>query len=104
VSRFYLSPDANRDLDEIESYLDSLPREPAIRGGSAIMQTLLGIADHPYQGAAHSTLSRILGMEVRSRLTFPYRIYYRLDKNAPEVIAILHMARDTRSILIERFQ
>jgi plasmid stabilization system protein ParE len=49
-------------------------------------------------------LTRLLGEEVRSRLVHPYRIYYRLGASTPEVIAILHGARDQRSILGERFQ
>jgi plasmid stabilization system protein ParE len=46
----------------------------------------------------------MLGVEVRSRLTHPYRIYYRLGSATPEIIAVLHTARDTQTILAERFQ
>jgi plasmid stabilization system protein ParE len=104
MSRFFLSAHANRDLDEIESYLDKLPKGPAARGAEAIVRTLHSIGKEPYLGAPHSTLTRMLGVEVRSRLTHPYRIYYRLGSATPEIIAVLHTARGTQTILAERFQ
>ena len=65
---------------------------------------LQSVGKQPYLGTSHSHLTRLLGEEVRSRLVHPYRIYYRLGASTPEVIAILHGARDQRSILGERFQ
>ena len=62
------------------------------------------IGREPYLGQPHSTLTRIVGTEVRSRLSQPYRIYYRVDGTAPEIIAILHTSRDTNFLLAERFQ
>ena len=104
MSRFVLSVDANRDLDEIESYLEKLPNDPAARGADAIVRTLRSIGKEPHLGAPHSNLTRLLDVEVRSRLTLPYRIYYRLGSAMPEIIAVLHTARDSTTILAERFQ
>jgi plasmid stabilization system protein ParE len=64
MSRFFLSADANRDLDEIERYLEELPIGPASRGAETIVRTLNSIAKEPYLGAPHSTLTRMLGVEV----------------------------------------
>ena len=55
------------------------------------------VLENSYPRVAHSSLTRILGVEVRSRLAYPYRFYYRLGGTAPEVIAVLHTARDTRT-------
>jgi plasmid stabilization system protein ParE len=103
VSRFFLSAEAARDLDEILEYLDRLPDAPAERIGQSLQSMLESIAMRSL-GAPHSHLTRLLGEEVRSRLVPPYRIFYRLGKSAPEVIAILHGARDQRSIMDSRFQ
>lgn len=104
MSRFFLSAEAARDLDEILEYLDRLPDAPAERIGQSLQSMLESIAMRPLLGAPHSHLTRLLGEEVRSRLVPPYRIFYRLGKSAPEVIAILHGARDQRSIMDSRFQ
>jgi len=104
MSRFFLTAEAEGDLDEIEVYLDTLPPKFAIREGEALLRTLRAIAENPYFGAQHSSLTRLLGTEVRSRLSNPYRIDYRLDRTAPEIFAILHTARDTPSIFADRLQ
>ena len=103
MSRFLLSPDADRDLDEIQTYLENLPPIPAITGGSAIVKMLENIARDPSHGATHSNLTRVLGVEVRSRLVHPYRIFYVVGRT-PEIIAIFHTSRDIKAILTQRFQ
>jgi plasmid stabilization system protein ParE len=104
LSRFHLSAEAELDLDDILTYLDQLPLEPGDRIAESLQGILESIGTQPLLGAPHSQLTRLLGQEVRSRLVPPYRIYYRLGKNIPEIIAILHGARDQTSILGNRFQ
>jgi plasmid stabilization system protein ParE len=97
LSHFHLSAEAELDLDDIFTYLNQLPLEPGDRIADALQGMLESIG-------AHSHLTRLLGQEVRSRLVPPYRIYYRLGTSVPEVIAILHGARNQTSILGRRFQ
>jgi plasmid stabilization system protein ParE len=104
LSRFILSPDAEDDLAEILGYLDGLPPEPADRIGLSIENMLHSIGKQPYLGTPHSALTRLIGEELRSRLVYPYRIYYRLGKNIPEVFAIRHGARDPAPLLDRRFR
>jgi toxin ParE1/3/4 len=104
LSRFHLSAEAELDLDEILAYLDQLPLEPGDRIAESLQGMFESIGSQPYLGASHSHLTRLLGQEVRSRLVPPYRIYYRLGKSIPEIVAILHGARDQSSILGSRFQ
>ena len=104
MSRFHLSAEAELDLDEILAYLDQLPLEPGDRIAESLQGMFESIGAQPLLGAPHSHLSRLLGQEVRSRLVPPYRIYYRLGANIPEIIAILHGARDQSSLLGNRFQ
>ena len=104
LNRFHLSADADRDLDEILTYLDQLPLEPGNRIAQSLQSALLTIAKNPYLGSANSHLTLLLGEEIRSYLVYPYRIFYRASRTVPEIIAILHGARDQSSILGRRFQ
>ena len=104
MSRLFLSGDAQRDLDEIREYHEEIPREHAERVLKSLEDMLQSIGEQPYLGTSQSALTRLLGEEVRSRLAHPYRIFYRVGKNTPEIFAILHGARDQPSILDRRFQ
>jgi plasmid stabilization system protein ParE len=44
------------------------------------------------------------GEEVRSRVCAPYRILYLVSGALPEIVAVLHTARDIPSILSSRIQ
>ena len=98
-----LSPEAERDLDEINAYLSQAPVSAARRVIDSIQDTLHSIMEQPYLGLHHSELTRLLGEEVRSRLVAPYRIYYRVGGSGPEIISILHGARDQPNLLASRF-
>ena len=98
-----LSPEAELDLDEINAYLSQVPAGPAERVMRSIQDTMHSILAHPYLGAPHSHLTLLFGEEVRSRLVAPYRIFYRVRHNQPEIVSILHGARDQRSLLSSRF-
>jgi plasmid stabilization system protein ParE len=97
-----LSPFASRDLDELISYLDGLPLEPANRIGSSVRRMLENIGENPLRGPEQSELTRIMGFEVRSRLVASYRVLYRVGSTVPEIIGILHAARDIPAIMAER--
>lgn len=103
MKRRPLSPEAELDLDEINAYLSEIPIRFAQRVSDSIQETMHSIIANPYLGAPHSELTRLLGEEVRSRLVAPYRIYYRLGRDTPEIISILHGARNQRSVLASRF-
>jgi plasmid stabilization system protein ParE len=104
LNRFLLSAGAQRDLDDIREYLVGVPPEHAKRIAQSLRAMLRSVGKQPLLGTAHSYLTRLLGEEVRSRIVPPYRIFYRFGKNVPEVIAILHGARDQHAILGERYQ
>jgi plasmid stabilization system protein ParE len=104
LKRFFISPAANQDLDEFRQYIDSLPSQPGDRMAHALGAVLLSIAANPYLGQASSALTRIAGEEIRSRLLGKYRVIYRFSRSAPEIIGILHTARDIPAILAQRLQ
>jgi plasmid stabilization system protein ParE len=102
MSRFLLTQDAEADLHGIDAYLDSIPKSSATRVAKEIAEALLTIGDFPFIGLAHSHLTLLLGREVRSRLVHPYRIYYTFAGRTPEILAILHGARDHATVLSTR--
>ncbi len=104
MKRFLLSHDADYDLDEILTYLDALPDKPAVLIASAIQKTLNSIADQPYRGGLQSELTRIAGVEVRARVVNSYRIFYHIRGETPEIVGVLHAARDSDAIMARRFQ
>ncbi len=104
MKRFTLSPFATYDLEDLITYLGRLPPRPATRLGEAVRQTLERIGENPFHGTAQSELTRMMGFEVRSRLVASYRILYRVGPSVPEILAIVHSARDMRSIMAKRVQ
>ena len=104
MSRFVLSHHAKVDLEHIRAYLRTLPKEPALRIGRALQKSFKSIADNPFLGATQSELTRLAGVEVRSRLVRSYRVFYTSSASIPEIIAILHTARDIAAVVAERLQ
>ena len=104
MSRFYFSSHVKRDLREIKTYLDSLPKVPAHKIAKALQRTFRSIAENPYQGIGQSEFTRLAGVEVRSRLVQSYRVLYFVGGSAPEIIAVLHTARDIAAIVRQRLQ
>jgi plasmid stabilization system protein ParE len=99
-----ISKDADRDLDEILDYFDRIPEQPALSILSAIEKALLGIADFPYRGAVQSELTRLAGVEIRSRLVQNYRILYIVGGAVPEIVGVIHTARDVAGVMARRLQ
>ena len=99
-----LTPDASADLGEIREYYDNLPAQHVEPIMSGLQALLYDVASHPPRGTIHSSATRMLGEEVRTRALPPYRIFYRDRGGLAEVIAVLHTARDVNSILSSRLQ
>lgn len=104
MTRFVLSPFASEDLDGLIAYLEALPKRPALRIGKAIRRMLEQIGESPLLGTTQSELTRMMGFEVRSRLVESYRILYRTGGTVPEIIGVLHSARDVRKAMAKRVQ
>jgi plasmid stabilization system protein ParE len=104
VSRYLLSLDADQDLAELDVYLDRLSMTSARAISVEIIHALRSIGSHPFMGVAHSDLTRAYGEEIRSRLAAGYRIYYRVSRTHPEILAILHGSRDQRTEMLRRVQ
>jgi plasmid stabilization system protein ParE len=102
MSRFLLTRDAQEDLEDIRAYHRGLPPEPALRIESRVQRTIFDLARNPHRGIADGRLTLLFGHEVRSRLASPYRIYYRLGGAYPEIVAILHGARDHAAVMAVR--
>ena len=104
VSRSFVTPAASRDLTEIRIYLERLPARPRGRIAEELKRAIQTIVENSYMSLADSELTRILGQEVRSWPVSSYRIYFRMGRAAPEILGILHAARDHASILRQRIQ
>ncbi len=104
MSRYFLSRPAANDLAQIRNYLDPIPERYTRLIRQGLRHIIEDIGLNPQRGAIHSEATRLLGEEVRSRIFPPYRLFYRDSHAIPEIVAILHTARDVSSILMERLQ
>jgi plasmid stabilization system protein ParE len=102
LSRFYLSPHAAVDLEDIRRYFAPIPERFGAPIRRALRAMLHEIAANPQRGSSHSEATRFLGQEVRTRAVPPYRIFYRKHGEVPEILAVLHTAQDISAILRKR--
>ncbi len=104
MNSFRLSPDADHDLDLILAHLETIPEKPAKTIVASIRMALRDVASFPYRGALQSELTRLAGVEVRSRLVHSYRIIYKVRSDSPEIMGVLHTSRDIVSTIARRLQ
>jgi antitoxin ParD1/3/4/toxin ParE1/3/4 len=97
LSRYVLSPDAAGDLVEIWRYIcERGSQEAADRVEDSILRTISTLAISP--GIGHRRPDLLSG-DVRFFAIYSYLIVYRESPGPLQVIAILHGAREVRSIL-----
>jgi toxin ParE1/3/4 len=94
-------PRAQRDLDEIASYLQQDSPNVAIRFLERAEETFALLASMPRMGRRYlSEHARLQDLRVWSVSGFDsYRIFYRPIDGGIEVVRVLHGARDIASVL-----
>lgn len=102
MSRFLLSPGATTDLEELARYLRGLPKQPGIKIGKAIQQTLHELAARPEMGRIRSDLKVASGETVRSFPMKKYVFLYLADHRPVEFLGVIHAKRDVDSIMRSR--
>ena len=100
--RFIFTRLADQDLDHILSYLDCLPKEPALHIGRRLQLGLQLAGRQPMLGRPEDELSSKHKLPIRSWRSGDYRIYYVVHENLSEVFAVLHHAQDQSAILSAR--
>jgi plasmid stabilization system protein ParE len=60
--RFSFTPDAELDIDEITSYLQDLPKAPALRIGRDLQKAIYAVCRFPGLGRVDERLTRLLGV------------------------------------------
>ena len=98
-----LTEAARNDIETIiDYYLLEAGVEVALSFTRAWQSTLSVLARHPGIGSPRFAREvRIEGLRVWSLRGFPHLVLYLLDDDGPEVIRILHSARDIPSTLRE---
>ncbi len=104
MSRFYLSPHAAENLEDIRRYFVPIPDRFGLPVRRALRAMLHEIAAHPERGNSHSEATRLLAHRVKTRAVPPYRTFYRDLRGVPEILGILHTAQDVSTILRKRLQ
>ena len=102
MKKYALSAPARADLDGIREYLAPAPPPIQARILSAFRDTFRELAEFPGIGRLEPELTVKSATPVRSLRVFAYRIFYYPERNPVIILAILHGARDIRSLLMER--
>jgi len=84
------TPEASRDLDQIEEYISKDDPEAALRLIHRIGERCELLSRHPAAGEDRSELRP----GIRSLPVGNYLVFYRPAENGIEVIRVLHGARD----------
>lgn len=96
MPRFILSPEAADDLGEIVEFIARDNPDAALRFLEKLRGEMERIAASPGIGHLREDLT------VEAVLFWPvgrYLIVYRVEKGSPEIIRVLHGARDVAAIL-----
>lgn len=100
--RFFLSREAQTDLDGIAGDLRAIPAAPALRIGRELQTMLDSIATQPQLGMVDQEYSQLCKAEVRGRVCQGYVLYYIADTHPVLMLGILHGKRDIRTIMRQR--
>jgi toxin ParE1/3/4 len=98
-----LTRDAAADLEEIGEFL--LEREGALRAGQILdrlEELISGLSRLPRRGKVPPELERLGIAEYRQLAAAPWRIVYRVDGAAVQVMLIADGRRDLQSLLLRR--
>ncbi len=80
---------AEQDLADIFDYLREHSPQGAQMVGASLQKAIRVIADHP-QGGKRTGLPRVL---VKIVPKYPYKIFYRLETEAVDIVHIRHAMR-----------
>ena len=101
MGRFWLSPEATADLDEIHTWISVASPRGADRVLEAACTTIRRLAVNP--GLGHPRKFRrpgLIGLRAKQVERFPdYLIFYRPVENGIEVVRVLRGSRDLESLL-----
>ncbi|MCB1183481.1 type II toxin-antitoxin system RelE/ParE family toxin [bacterium] len=96
MSGTIVSPDAQRDLQEIISYIGAESVEGAARVFGKFEEVFRLLAENPYVGHRRADLTV---QPVRFFPVYSYLVVYRLVGSRPEVIRVFGAAQDVARLL-----
>lgn len=95
MKRYYLTVDAENDLEEITDYIASDSPNAAVRLLERIEDRCQALAEMPQMGVVRDELAPGL----RSAAVGKYVIFYGEDDEGIRVVRVLHGSRDIERIL-----
>jgi len=102
--RFSFTPDAELDIDEITSYLQGLPQEPALRIGRGLQRAIDAIARFPGLGRVDERLTCQANRKIRRFVGGQYILFYYIAEQSIRIIGILPGKRDIDGIMRRRMK
>jgi plasmid stabilization system protein ParE len=95
MAGYFLVRDAEMDLDAILDYIADDSVESAVRGQERFLEVFRMLAENPNAGHFREDLTK---RPVRFFPVYSYMVVYLTETSPVEIVRILGMAQDTRSI------
>src|SRR5258705_1378691 len=96
MKRYVLTPSATRDVNHIWDYIANDSIEAAERVLDSLESAMVKLAQTP--GIGHWR-EEVADKRHRFFLVYSYVIVYRHEAKTPQIVRVLHAARDVRNIL-----
>jgi plasmid stabilization system protein ParE len=104
MMRFSFTPDAEFDMDEITSYLQGLPKVPALRIGKELQQAIANIVRFPGLGRIDQRLTMLTRTKVLRLVSGQYILFYYVAEQSIRILSVLHGKRDIDEIMSHRLK
>lgn len=101
MARYYITPQAEQDLDECAAYIAQDNLEAALRLYDSARLTYRNLAENPQMGSAYSSVNPALRKLRFFPLTdFPkYMVFYLPERDGVTIVRLLHGARNIRPLI-----
>jgi plasmid stabilization system protein ParE len=89
MMRFWLTPDAEMDVDDITVYLQGLPQVPATRISLELQETLAAITRFPGLGRLDDELSELTKAKIQRLVSGQYIVFYYVALDSVRILGVL---------------
>jgi plasmid stabilization system protein ParE len=104
MTRFSFTPDAEFDIDEIATYLQELPKVPALRIGRKLQQAITNITRFPGLGRIDKRLTLVTRTKVLRLVSGKYILFYYVVEQSVRILGVLDTKRDIDNIMRHRLK
>lgn len=88
MPNIFITPKAEKDIQEVEKYYDEIGKEIRVRFNVSLRECLENIQEFPsLYSETHSTIRRALLKD------FPYMVFYNILPDKTDILSVFHTSR-----------